>query len=116
MGPSQVDILTTPPGPSLRASGFATETPISGGILSHPETGLASEVQVDLAVVKLPEDRTFTALIPEGHSMAFLYPRSSGDVVSLGPWVDQYHLNPMFPEMVDYSDVTRPWPLTAPTR
>lgn len=88
----------------------------SGWILTHLETGLASEVRIDPAVVNLPNDRTFTTLIPLGRSSLMLYPRSSGDVVSLGPWVEQYHLNPMLPVMVDHSDLNRPWPLSAPTR
>lgn len=85
-------------------------------ILTHKATGLGCEVEVDRAIIRLPTDRGFIATIPEGHTALLACPRRQGDLLSHGPWVEAYHLDPRINVMVDRSDRDQPWPLDAPRR
>lgn len=65
------------------------------------------KVQVNSQTVKLQADRRFTDAIPAGVTQVAAHARVAGDVVATGPWVEQYHINPLLPVMVDHSDLSR---------
>ncbi|MFK5636099.1 hypothetical protein [Ornithinimicrobium sp. LYQ103] len=81
-------------------------------ILTDPVTELACEAEVDQAVVKIQTDRTFTNHIPEGVVYVGAHARLEGDVLSHGPWIEAYHVNPALVVMVDHSDLDQPWRVT----
>ncbi|WP_143554135.1 hypothetical protein [Serinicoccus sp. CUA-874] len=82
-------------------------------ILTDMQTGLACEVEVDPDLVKIQSDRSFTKNIPAGELAVAAHARIPRDVIRVGPWVEQYHINPLLHVMVDRSDRHRPWPVHA---
>ncbi|OLT21676.1 hypothetical protein BJF81_15105 [Ornithinimicrobium sp. CNJ-824] len=73
-------------------------------------------MEVERTVVKIQTDRTFTNHIPEKAVYVGAHARIEGDVLSHGPWVEAYHVNPLLVVMVDHSDLNQPWPVAPAAR